>query len=159
MPGVHAGYTFGDDEEHRHDRTSGRQYPSMWRAAPDPDSFASNAKGSSAAARSATTGSSVPSWVFGVEADISYVDNRRTTNVVTASLPTAVPPNVPLTNTFRTGMEYFGTVRGRLGYVVDRTLIYATGGLAYAEVENSAVFLGPVNQIQFTGGGRQTRTG
>ena len=31
-----------------------------------------------------------------------------------------------------TDLNYFGTVRGRLGYAFDRTLIYATGGFAYA---------------------------
>jgi outer membrane immunogenic protein len=29
------------------------------------------------------------------------------------------------------GLDYFGTVRGRLGYAFDRTLVYATGGFAY----------------------------
>ena len=43
-----------------------------------------------------------PSWVFSIEADI---DARRTVDVVTASLPTAVQPNVPLSNTFRSRME------------------------------------------------------
>ena len=102
---------------------------------------------------------SSPNLVFGVEADISYVDARRSINVGTLSLPTAAPPNVPLTNTFRSTMEYFGTVRGRIGYAWDRTMVYATGGLAYAEVNNSAAFFGPAGQLQFTGGGRRTDTG
>ncbi len=34
--------------------------------------------------------------------------------------------------------NYFGTFRGRLGYGFDNTLIYATGGLAYAGVTNQA---------------------
>jgi outer membrane immunogenic protein len=29
-------------------------------------------------------------------------------------------------------IDYFGTVRGRLGYAFDRVLVYATGGAAYA---------------------------
>jgi outer membrane immunogenic protein len=33
-------------------------------------------------------------------------------------------------------MNWFGTVRGRLGYAFDRTLVYATGGFAYGQVEN-----------------------
>jgi outer membrane immunogenic protein len=32
-------------------------------------------------------------------------------------------------------MLWLGTVRGRLGYVADRSLLYATGGLAYGRVE------------------------
>ncbi len=34
-------------------------------------------------------------------------------------------------------MNWFGTVRGRVGYAFDRALIYATGGLAYGNVENT----------------------
>ena len=38
-------------------------------------------------------------------------------------------------------MQWFGTARGRLGYLVnERTLIYGTGGLAYGESEASANF-------------------
>jgi outer membrane immunogenic protein len=37
-----------------------------------------------------------------------------------------------------TKVEWFGTVRARLGYTpVDRLLVYATGGLAYGKVESS----------------------
>jgi len=28
-------------------------------------------------------------------------------------------------------MDYFGTLRGRVGYATDSTLAYATGGFAY----------------------------
>ena len=31
-------------------------------------------------------------------------------------------------------MDWFGTVRGRLGYAVDRVLLYGTGGFAYGDV-------------------------
>jgi outer membrane immunogenic protein len=41
-------------------------------------------------------------------------------------------------------MNWFGTVRGRLGYAFDRTLVYGTGGFAFGNVENSvALGLGP----------------
>ena len=64
-----------------------------------------------------------------------------------------------LNNNFRTRMEYFGTVRGRIGYAWDRTLVYATGGLAYADIENSATFFGPAGQLQFAGRNRRTEAG
>ncbi|MBT3070957.1 outer membrane beta-barrel protein [Rhodomicrobium sp. Az07] len=32
-------------------------------------------------------------------------------------------------------LNYFGTVRGRLGYAMGNTLVYATGGFAYGELE------------------------
>jgi outer membrane immunogenic protein len=37
-------------------------------------------------------------------------------------------------------INYFGTLRGRLGFAFDRALIYATGGLAYADV-NETLFV------------------
>jgi outer membrane immunogenic protein len=33
-------------------------------------------------------------------------------------------------------LNYFGTVRGRVGYALGHSLVYATGGFAYGEVEN-----------------------
>jgi len=32
-------------------------------------------------------------------------------------------------------MDWFGTIRGRLGWTNDRVMVYATGGLAYTELE------------------------
>lgn len=37
----------------------------------------------------------------------------------------------------QTKLEWFGTVRGRLGYAMDRSLIYFTGGFAYGGLRNS----------------------
>lgn len=46
---------------------------------------------------------------------------------------------------FKSRLQALGTVRGRLGYAMDRTLVYATGGLAYGSVDNEAVSAGYVN--------------
>lgn len=61
-----------------------------------------------------------PNWVWGVEADISGGDINGST-----SIP----------STFKTDM--FGTARLRLGYTVDRTMFYGTGGLAWADSKAS----------------------
>jgi outer membrane immunogenic protein len=58
-----------------------------------------------------------PSLVIGIEADIQGADISDSIGVEKQSL------------------NYFGTVRGRLGYAFERTLVYATGGFAYGEVE------------------------
>ena len=100
-----------------------------------------------------------PNWVFGIETDIQYTDFNRTTTVVTAPLP---PTAGTLNNTFTTKMDYFGTVRGRLGYTWGATMLYGTGGFAYGGVDNSASFFGPpafAGQLQFVGRDRSTRTG
>lgn len=41
----------------------------------------------------------------------------------------------PVTQTTR--LDSFGTVRGRIGYAIDRTLFFATGGVAYAVMHSS----------------------
>ena len=64
-----------------------------------------------------------------------------------------------LNNTFSSRMDFFGTVRGRLGYVFDRTLIYATGGFAYGDVRNSASFFGTAGNLQFSGSTNKIETG
>ena len=73
-----------------------------------------------------TPGSGV---VVGGEADAQYVDFGRERNRFAATGPIAAqqvfnPAGV-------SSLDYFGTVRGRLGYAFDRTLVYGTGGFAY----------------------------
>ena len=86
-----------------------------------------------------TPGSGV---VIGVEADAQYLDfgrNRRaaliTGGVVNPAFSVVDPRGL-------SSLDFFGTVRGRLGYAFDRTLVYGTGGFAYG-----------------SGGGREFGTG
>jgi len=74
-----------------------------------------------------TPGSGV---VIGVEADAQYLDFGRNRN--NAFISGAVAPGL-IVNDPRglSSLDYFGTVRGRLGYAFDRTLVYGTGGFAY----------------------------
>src|SRR5262249_15511246 len=37
---------------------------------------------------------------------------------------------------FKSDLDYFGTVRGRLGYALGTSLLYATGGFAYGGIRN-----------------------
>ena len=97
-------------------------------------------------------------WVTGIETDIQYTDFKDNVNAVTTSL--VAFPGVRY-NFFDQKLEYLGTLRGRLGYAWDRTLIYGTGGLAYGAVKTSANFFGPLpgNVLQFTGGHDSTEVG
>ena len=75
-------------------------------------------------------------FVVGIEADAQYVDFGRRRNAVglfnAAGAPVAAAPGVTFFNpNGLSSLDYFGTVRGRLGYAFDRTLVYATGGFAY----------------------------
>jgi outer membrane immunogenic protein len=63
--------------------------------------------------------------VFGVEADFQGANMKGSASASATSLP------VVATAHRETSLDWFGTVRGRLGYSFDRTLIYLTGGFAY----------------------------
>ncbi len=58
-----------------------------------------------------------PNWVWGVEADIAGSGQKD--DFLGANVKT----------------DLFGTARLRLGYAVDRTLVYGTGGLAWASTK------------------------
>lgn len=63
-------------------------------------------------------------FVAGIEADLSYSDIEDTYNFDTVAGPASSSLE----------LDYLATVRGRLGYAWDRTLIYATGGVAFGDV-------------------------
>ncbi|GJE14466.1 outer membrane protein [Methylobacterium longum] len=71
--------------------------------------------------------------VVGFEADAQYLDfgNRRQSYLVNGAPGAAFGSFVP-TNGLLSTLDFFGTVRGRLGYAFDRVLFYGTGGFAYA---------------------------
>ncbi len=69
-------------------------------------------------------------WVFGVEADIagSDVDGDASYDFVFA-------PGDAFVQTQSMELEYFATVRARLGYDLGKTLLFVTGGWAFAQVD------------------------
>jgi outer membrane immunogenic protein len=94
--------------------------------------------------------------VFGGETDLSYT-SLRSTDAVTIG-------GFNVTTTYRQEMQAFGTVRGRLGYAVGPTLFYATGGLAYGDLKESATIIpGPagiaLGGAQLAGNRDQWRAG
>ncbi len=73
-------------------------------------------------------------FVFGIETDFNYLDTSPT---ALDSEPPG-PAGLAETTSLRAGWTWFGTLRGRAGYVVhDHVLLYATGGLAYAQVNHT----------------------
>ena len=88
-----------------------------------------------------TPGSGV---VIGIEADAQYVDFGRDRNrfsVAPGSSPFLAGTQIFNPNGL-SGLDFFGTVRGRLGYAFDRTLVYGTGGFAYGSGQDDQNFAG-----------------
>ena len=46
-------------------------------------------------------------------------------------------------------VDWFGTVRGRLGFAADRALFYATGGYAYGHVRNAELGIGNGGSVNY----------
>ncbi|MCK2054201.1 MULTISPECIES: porin family protein [unclassified Methylobacterium] len=81
--------------------------------------------------------------VVGVEADAQYVDFGRSRTAAILTPGFAPAPGVTFVDPRGTaGLDYFGTVRGRVGYAFDRTLVYGTGGFAYGAGSNERSFGG-----------------
>lgn len=72
----------------------------------------------------------VNSFVFGVEGDIDYMGGNNNLNgTYTSPAFYAFFPTYTIAGA--TNNHLFGTVRGRLGWAVDRALFYVTGGAAF----------------------------
>jgi len=79
------------------------------------------------------------SWVWGVEADIQGADINGSAiqSPIIQFDGTSFGAGSALTASEK--IDWFGTVRGRLGYAgAPQVLLYATGGLAYGDVRNTA---------------------
>jgi outer membrane immunogenic protein len=70
--------------------------------------------------------------VLGVEADFNYLgfsdDSKRSVDIIGSN----EVDNITGKSSFEA--DWFGTIRGRLGYAIDNVLIYGTGGLAYGHM-------------------------
>jgi outer membrane immunogenic protein len=73
-------------------------------------------------------------WIAGIETDFSWSD----INGDGSTNPLLAPPSLTGTFTINEDVEWFGTLRGRIGWLPsERWLIYATGGLAYGGLRDS----------------------
>ena len=83
----------------------------------------------------------IQNFVWGLEADIQGTNEKATRNFVCAAvtcLPAVALALPAVTVALNQKIDWFGTVRGRLGVLAAPTLLlYATGGLAYGEVNTS----------------------
>jgi outer membrane immunogenic protein len=95
--------------------------------------------------------------VIGLEADIQGTDekgSRAFSLLPTGFFAGPTPPPTPFTLAQK--IDWFGTVRGRVGVLVDpKVLLYATGGLAYGQVDSNET----VGTIPVTFSGSNTHVG
>jgi outer membrane immunogenic protein len=76
--------------------------------------------------------------VVGVETDIQFTDMKKTAGFIGAPVL-----GTQLNTSTTSEMEYFGTLRARLGFTpFDRLLVYGTGGLAYGHIKTSSGVVG-----------------
>ena len=67
-----------------------------------------------------------PNWVFGVEGDVGYLGTNR--SFVQFNDPTFFN---------RVKTDFYSTLRARYGYAWDRSLLYATGGVAFVHIKDN----------------------
>ena len=70
-------------------------------------------------------------WVFGVEADAHA---QRWSSLVTTLAGVPVP--FVAGDQYGLSSDWQASVRGRVGYAMDRTLFYVTGGVAFTEIKS-----------------------
>jgi outer membrane immunogenic protein len=92
-----------------------------------------------------------PQWVLGFEFDLqgsgergsgTFVDPVSGSICISVITPCAtfLSGTGTLTTSYDAKIDWFGTARGRLGYLItDQVLLYATGGVAYGHVELSGI--------------------
>jgi outer membrane immunogenic protein len=68
--------------------------------------------------------------VLGIEADVSWSSLKQSGTATDF---------FGLTDTFSSRLDALSTVRGRLGWAFDRTLLYATGGVAFADLKDQLI--------------------
>lgn len=91
--------------------------------------------------------------VAGIEADISGLSGGANLKESGAGF------NSPYTLNLIEKLDWLATVRGRLGFVAaERTLLYATGGLAFGDVSTTSK-LDFTNSTQYDAAGSETKVG
>ncbi len=90
-------------------------------------------------------------FVAGLEADLSYLGNRRVTG------STGVPAGTAVEGSSR--LDWLGTVRARAGVAVDQVFFYGTGGLAFGNPSQRLTITDPAGTVTHRGTSSDTRFG
>jgi len=81
-----------------------------------------------------------PNWLLGIEGDISGTGIRN--NNISAITAGGIPIGIGSNHVADQNVNWLASIRGRLGWVWDRWLIYGTGGGAWADVDYHTDFTG-----------------
>jgi len=81
-------------------------------------------------------------WLLGIEADAHWANFNSS---IGATVNNFLPGGLNATVTVDEHVRAFGTLRARFGYTWDRTLVYATGGFAWARVNYNFLFVDNFN--------------
>jgi outer membrane immunogenic protein len=100
-------------------------------------------------------------WVYGLEVDFNAFSQDQTVTNTVGLVANTTATNcfsgglVPCVGNFSTSVktDWLLTIRPRLGYAWDRTLIYATGGLALTKLSLSQSYSDNINFLAFPPGG------
>ena len=74
-------------------------------------------------------------FVFGIEADIQGADiaGKKASQAIAGDTETDVTTGAFV----KSRLDWFGTLRGRLGYSFGSSMVYATGGLAFGDIKDT----------------------
>ena len=96
-------------------------------------------------------------FVWGLAADLQASGMKQGSTF--ASVPPA-PPSAAGTTTLDRKIDWFGTIRGKLGFAIQNWLLYGTGGLAYGHIKEDLTFTPTPPTIPIgTGSNSQTKAG
>jgi len=94
--------------------------------------------------------SQIQNWLVGLEADFQGTGQSSDHSF---TCPAGVCTGAALPVTLRQQLDFFGTVRARAGLVVTPTvLLYATGGLAYGQVDANTTLVGATRSPNYNPG-------
>ena len=129
--GANAGYGFGND----HNQLDEIAPPIAAFSAPG---TSVTPKGGLGGAQFGYNWQAAPHWVAGFEADLQGTTQNDTVCSSITCFTQANPggPQLQIT-TIQHQLDYFGTARGRIGYLYNNTLFYGTGGAAFGHVRES----------------------
>jgi outer membrane immunogenic protein len=96
-------------------------------------------------------------WVFGIEGDINYNGLNDGNSI---NRPLAAPLVGNLIHSETDKMDWFGTLRGRIGMTATpNLLLYGTGGLAFGQIRSASAVSFSLTRDTYAGSIDQTRVG